>query len=197
MNSREQAGFTLLETLVALVVFGFLMAGLSQGLRFGIGAWQAQSHTLAARSDLDAADRTLRSLITRMDPGGVSGQPPAFKGTSNSLVFTTTLPQAADALATREADVMLAVNDTHQLQLLWLAHYHNRIRPAPLPERVMLLQDVDHLEIEYWPNPKNGWQREWAGPPIPRLIRIRIVFTGSGRKGLDIVIRPMRDRWRL
>jgi general secretion pathway protein J len=198
MSNRRQAGFTLLETLVTLVVLSLLMAGLAQGLRVSVSAWQRQTRTLAARGDLAAADSTLRTLIARMDPGGVSGQPPSFKGTSSSLVFTTTLPQGAGPLITTEADVRLAVDDGHELQLLWLPHYRNRILPAPLPGRVVLLRDVDHLEIAYWQEPKTGWQLEWAGSRLPKLIRIRIIFTrDSGRHGPDIVIMPMRDRWRL
>jgi general secretion pathway protein J len=187
----------LLEILVALVVLGFLMAGLVQGLRIGISTWHMQTRALAARGDLDAADRTLRTLMARMDPGGVSGRPSLFKGTSLSLVFTTKLPQASDNLATQDADVTVAV-DGNQLQLSWLAHYPYRTRPPPPPERVMLLRDVDHLEIAYWQRPNSGWQSEWAAPTLPRLIRIRIFFTrGTGRHGSEIMVMPMRDRWRL
>jgi general secretion pathway protein J len=197
MTQRKQAGFTLLEILVALVVLGFLVAGLAQGLRLGVSTWQAQARTQAARGDLDAADRTLRTLIARMDPGGVSGRPAIFKGTSHSLLFTTTLPQAADGLVSRGADVTLAVDDGHQLRLLWVPHYRNPLRPLP-PGRVTLLSDVDHLEIAYWRDPQAGWQPEWAGVTLPKLIRIHIVFTGaSGRHAPDVVVMPMRDRWRL
>jgi prepilin-type N-terminal cleavage/methylation domain-containing protein len=197
MSRGKQTGFTLLETLVTIVVLSFLMAGLVQGLRTGVTAWQTQTRKLAARGDLDAADRALRALIARMDPGGFSTQHPTFRGTSHNLVLTTTLPHSADALLTPEADVTLAVDDVHQLQLLWLPHYRTRIRPTPLPERVMLLRDVDHLEIAYWQDPKSGWQPEWAERALPKLIRIRVVFTrDSGRHAPDIVIMPMRDRWR-
>ncbi len=197
MSRRRQSGFTLLEMLVTLVVLGFLMAGIVQGLRVGIDVWQMQTRALAARGDLDAADRIMRTLIARMDPGGMSGRPATFRGTSLSLAFTTTLPQAADAMATREADVTLAVEE-HELRLLWLAHYRNRIQPAPLPERVVLLRDVDHLDIAYWKELGAGWQPEWVGSTLPKLIRIHVAYTGDGgRHGSDIVIMPMRDRWRL
>ncbi len=198
MNVRKQSGFTLLEVLVALAVFGLLIAGLVQGLRLGVNAWQAQARTLAARGDMDAADRTLRTLIERMDPGGVSGRPATFKGTARSLVFTTTLPQAADMMVTRAAVVTLAVDEGNRLELLWLPNYRYRIGPTPPPGRVTLLHDVDHVEMAYWHDPQAGWQSEWGGVVLPKLIRIRVVFTrGSGRHGYDIVIMPMRDRWRL
>lgn len=196
VNGGRQAGFTLLETLVALVVFGFLVSGLTQGLRFGVAAWQIQTRTLAARGDMDAAERTLRALVARMDPGGMSGRPALLKGTPRSLAFTAELPQAAGALVTRDAELSVAVNDRHELQLLWLEHVRNRTRPAPPPGRATLLHDVERLDILYWGDDATGWQPEWAGSPLPKLVRIRVVFThGSGRHGPDIVVMPMRDRW--
>jgi general secretion pathway protein J len=197
-SASKQAGFTLLEVLVALAVFGLLMAGLVQGLRLGVNAWQAQARTLVGRGDVEATDRTLRTLIERMDPGGVSGRPATFKGTARTLIFTTTLPQAAETVATRAAVVTLAVDEKNQLQLLWLPNYRYRIGPTPPPGRITLMRDVDHLEISYWHDPKAGWQSEWGGVTLPKLIRIRMVFTrDSGQHGYDIVIMPMRDRWRL
>jgi general secretion pathway protein J len=197
MQPNAQSGFTLLETLVALVVLGMLISGLTQGLRIGVSAWQTQRQGIAARSDLHGTDALLRTLVTGMDPGGVSGEPSIIVGTAHSLAFTSTLPQAADGSATREADLRLLVDDDHQLQLLWLTHVRNRIQPAPLPERATLLQQVDHLEIAYWKDARDGWLSKWTGPMLPRLIRFRIAFSDPGRRRMpDIVVSPMRDRWR-
>jgi general secretion pathway protein J len=195
MKKRKQAGFTLLETLVALVVLGFLMTGLVQGLRLGVVAWQMQSHKLAEQGDVDAADRTLRTLIARMDPGGFSPQRPTFVGNSHGLAFTASLPEAADALGAREADVTLGLSDSHDMQLLWVPHYRNRIAQPPTPDRVVLRHDVDHLELAYWQAAKTGWQPEWTERALPKLIRIRAVPSSGGQAGPDIVIAPMRSRW--
>ena len=194
----KHEGFTLLETLVALVVLAFLITGLVQGLQLGVRAWQAQMRSLAARGDLDAADNMLRIFFERMDPGGVSGRPPLFKGSQRRLVFTTTLPQAAEGFTATDVESSLSVDEAHRLQLFWLPRVRNRLGPPPPPSRVTLLNDVDHLELSYWQDSKEGWQQAWIGPSLPKLIRIRLIFVGaSGRHAPDIVIMPMRDRWRL
>jgi general secretion pathway protein J len=197
MRHGKQAGFTLLETLVALVVLGFLMTGLVQGLRLGVVAWQMQSRKLAEQGDADTSERTLRALIGRMDPGGFSPQKPTFAGNASGFGLTTSLPESAGALAVRDADVTLSVSENHDMQLLWVPHYRNRIGQPPPPERVVLRHDVDHLELAYWRGATPGWQPEWAERALPKLIRIRIVPTrAGGRLGPDIVIAPMRERWR-
>jgi hypothetical protein len=54
------------------------------------------------------------------------------------------------------------------------------------------------VEMAYWHDAQAGWQVEWGGVVLPKLIRIRMVFTRDSRRhGYDIVIMPMRDRWRL
>lgn len=197
MNKRNEAGFTLLETLVALVVLGFLTASLAGGIRFGVAAWQTQTQKIAERSDLDATDRTLRNLIAGMNPGGFSARGPAMAGTSRAIVFSTNLPQAADGMRTREADVTLNVDEGHRMLVQWLPHYRNRINQPPAPEHVVLRNEVDHLEIAYWQSAKAGWRSEWAESTLPKLIRIRVVPNRQGgHAGPDIVIATMRDRWR-
>jgi len=65
----RQSGFTLLELLAALVVLGLLMVAITQGVRFGVQAWQTQARTVDTQGDLLAVDRTLRGMIERADPG--------------------------------------------------------------------------------------------------------------------------------
>ncbi len=43
---RHQGGFTLLEMLVALTVLGFLMVGLNEGVRTGLGMWSRQARQI-------------------------------------------------------------------------------------------------------------------------------------------------------
>jgi prepilin-type N-terminal cleavage/methylation domain-containing protein len=61
--TRRDAGFTLLEMLVALVVFGLLMAGIAQAMRYGMTAWSAETRQAAAPETMSAVDGALRRLI--------------------------------------------------------------------------------------------------------------------------------------
>ena len=99
MKRQRDAGFTLLELLVALVVLGFVLAGLSGGVRYGLRAADTQARTLAERSELDAVDRAVRRLIEQMDPG-TARDGTGMQGTAGRLVFVSELP-VASGLATR------------------------------------------------------------------------------------------------
>src|ERR1051326_567357 len=60
---RHQRGFTLLEMLVALTVLGFLMVGLNEGVRTGLGMWSREARQIGSIAELDSTARILRSLL--------------------------------------------------------------------------------------------------------------------------------------
>jgi general secretion pathway protein J len=194
MKGGDTAGFTLLEVLVALVVFGFLMVGLSQGVRFGLAAWGRQERMLVQHGDLDAVDRVLRRVISQMDPGTRSDLP-QVEGTQARFAFTSALPAIADG---ESADMMLAVDSAHRFSLLWTPHLHaKRMVPPPPPRAEPLLDRVQTVQFAYWrANPNGGggsWVGGWEGKSLPALVRVRIVFPeGDRRHWPDIVAAPLR-----
>jgi len=188
------AGFTLLELLVALVVLGLVMVAVTQGIRFGVQAWQVQARTLAERGGLDAVDRMLRGLIERADPGSNFVRGTIFDGTPHGLAFITELPIPGDGRDAGQVDATLGVDGAHHLVLAWQAHDRRAIAPQA-PARHILLDEVD---LAYWApagGPAGaGWQPAWRGRALPGLVRIRLVFLpGSRQHYPDIVARPMRD----
>lgn len=183
----RQAGFTLLEIMVALVVFGFLMIGLTQGVHFGLRAWNGQARLMSQRGDLDAADRTLRGLITRMAPGSRTAPPDIF-GRPHGFAFTTTLPPGVPG-GVRHANVILTVDRHHDLVLRWTAHRHaTRLTGRPLIRETILLARVARVDFAYWHN--GHWLTTWAGRNPPALVRIRIRLVGTTWPA--IVVAPMR-----
>ena len=186
-----QSGFTLLEVLVALAVFGFLLLGLGRGVDFGLRVWTRQERSVAARSELDAVDRTLRNLVDRLDPNN------PVSGTPHSVGFTSTLPSMA-LLATGEADMAVGAepvaNGKPRLVLRWRSHLHAQIlAPRPPPETAALLEGIERFDVAYWRADDGGWADTWSGQVPPALIRFRILFpAGDARHWADIVVSPMR-----
>ncbi len=188
-------GFTLLELLVVLAVLGFLMVGLTQGLHLGIQLWNRQQQALDAVSEFDTTDRALRELIEQMDPGGRL-EMSDIDGTARTLHFITRLPEAADALPTRRAEVLLLVDRNHRLMLRWTPSLHATPLVPVVPAETELLRGVDHIEISYRAaTPAAGWQADWQNPVPPMLVRIHIAFARTdARIWPDIVASPLRER---
>jgi general secretion pathway protein J len=190
-------GFTLLEVLVSLVVLALIILGLSQGLRFGVLAFQHQAAIIDRAANLDAVDRTLRGLVEQVDPGN-RHDAPELAGTTQSMEFTSELPEgAAAALGSREAEIRILVDPAHRLLLRWVPYRHaTPAGPPSQPVDTVLLSQVDHVTISYWA--RSGpprWLSAWSGPQIPALIRIGLTFqAGTGINWPDIVASPQRNR---
>jgi general secretion pathway protein J len=188
----------LLEVLIALALCGLVMALVGQGLSLIMQAERAQARALDRRDQLDSVERTLRSLIERMDPGGVSGAAPAFTGQPHALAFTTSLPPTAAGQLTRLADVRLSLI-SHRLTIAWSPHLPNLIDPGANRHESVLLDETQRLDIDYWrPATDAGgtWVPSWTDRDVPRLIRIRIRLGGDADDFPAIVAGPGRDRWR-
>lgn len=186
-------GFTLLEILVALVVFGFVMSGLAQGVRFGFQAWGTQTRRLAQQGDMDAVDRALRRLIEGVDPGE-EDEPATLQGTAHAVSMLTRLPAGFDA-ADSQASVAVGVDGGGRLVLRAMPQPHaERLRPQAVIEAV-LLDHVDHIDISYYGETTHAWSTAWQAPVPPGLLRLRIVFPkGDPRHWPDLVVAPMQSR---
>jgi general secretion pathway protein J len=192
----SSSGFTLLEILVALVVFGFLMIGLTQGTQFGLQARARQTRMLDTYATMETTDHILRELIEQMDPGS-DDQPATMIGTGHGLSFVTTLPNGADRLQKPQVDAALLVDSAHRLLLRWRPRLHAiRFGAAPAAIDSELLDNVDHVDFAYWEQSgrKGGqWVDTWRGSPLPTLVRITLVFLpGEHRHWPEMIVAPMR-----
>lgn len=189
---RREAGFTLLELLVGLVVLGFILAGLSQGVRYGLRAADAQARLVDRSGELDSVDRALRRLLTEADPGRTRDGP-ALEGTEGRVGFVSVLPEAVTGFAGQQVDVALGVDAAHRLVLRWTPHLHaKRLGPVPAPREAEIMRGVERIELAYW---KDGWRATWGENTMPALVRLRVVFpAGDLRHWPDIVVAPLRGR---
>jgi general secretion pathway protein J len=195
-----QTGFTLLEVLVVLVVLGLLVVGLTQGVRAGLSMWDAQTRRVGETSELDAAARILRILLTGISvnpSGGVNpgaaGAPPEFEGRPDSLAFIGDLPNGLGS--TRRAEIKIELQ-RDRLVLSWTPRRHElSSAPPPKPVETELMRGVERLELAYWgapaPGQPPGWQAQWDGPSVPELVRVRLGFAkGDRRRWPDLIAAP-------
>ena len=193
----RQTGFTLLEVLVVLVVLGLLVVGLTQGVRAGLTMWDAQTRRVGETSELDAAARILRILLTGIaanpsggiSPGG-AGTTAEFEGRPDSLAFVGDLPTGIGS--TRRAQIKIELR-RERLVLSWTPRRHElSSAPPPKPVETELMGRVERLDIAYWGSPAPGqppgWQTQWDGPGLPDLVRVRLGFAkGDRRRWPDLI----------
>jgi len=193
MKARGPAGFTLLEILVVLVVFGLLLAGLSQTVRFGLAAWRHGARLSENKTDLEAVDRSLRSIIENFAPSEEASRP-AIVGAADNLTGLTMLQLPAGGLTPEQIEAGLAVSGT-RLVLRWRPHHHGEpLRPPPPPQETELMSGVARIAFAYWQR-SGVWSSTWKEPDLPLLIRIRLSFVGKNvEKWPDIVVAPLLTR---
>ena len=195
----KEAGFTLIEALVALFVFGLVAT-----LVLGVLSMQARAEsTLRGRIEAEdkvvLAQNTLRERMSAMrrlvDPRG--GDTAFFRGQSDRLEFIAPTFQAEGPRAlyrfrlqvvTGDRLVLYTLNERTSLQ----ATTSEARGWAPLE----LLDNVTRLEIGYFgPDRFTGadtWQLDWMSrTALPKLVRIRAVMgQGDVRRWPLLIVRP-------
>jgi general secretion pathway protein J len=183
---RHDAGYTLLEMLVALVVFGLVMAGIAQTFRFGLTAWSATTRNATRPEVLAAMDAALTQMIVQTLPGSMTGR-------ADGLALTTTLP-AGSGLPGGLADAAIVVAPDGDLVLRYTPHPPGiPLEPPPAPKVESLAEGVTALNVSYLV-PQIGaapaWSSSWSGDGLPLLVKIHLQFAG-GRNWPDLVAAPM------
>jgi general secretion pathway protein J len=189
----HQAGFTLLEVLATLAIFGMLLLVLGQGMQFGLQAWRGQTRAAAWPQEAETLDRTLRRLVTRSLSAEEMQQGLPIQGGPTTLVVIARLPrpQGGPPMPT---EARLQLDGTHRLMLFLLPRWNVRPVTPPVIEPMVLAERVERIEFAYWQEAEGGggaWLRAWPGPGVPALVRIHLVFPpGDPRHWPDIVAAP-------
>jgi general secretion pathway protein J len=194
---KAVAGFTLLETLVALVVLSLIVLGLAQGLRFGLLAWDHQAMAIDRAGSLDTTDRTLRQLIAGMIPGN-DPRIPAVLGTPTELRFTAVMPRMTPVGPVRLADVALRVDSMNRLILRWSPHLHAKLLSQPPIHEEVVLAGVRGLAVSYFQQATTkqpaGWVDRWQSADPPELVRIHFILADKQKHWPDIIVANMNER---
>jgi general secretion pathway protein J len=185
--AQRDAGYTLLEMMVALVVFGLIMAGIAQTFRFGLTAWSATTRNTVRPEALAAMDSALTQMIAQALPDSMTGRP-------DQLAFTTTLPAGA-GLPQGLADAAIMVAPGGDLILRYSQHPPGiPLAPMPPPQIEPLAQGVASLRVSYLVPQTGGapaWSSSWTGDGLPLLVKLHLQFA-DGQNWPDLVAAPIK-----
>ena len=189
---RACKGFTLLELLVVLAVFGFILAVLGSGVRFASRAVQSADRQRVAHDDLDPVQAALRALI---------GDARAIEGSSDEIKFVGPMPEA---LGLRGSfDISLTLFD-ERLVARWRPHRakgkddkDDDDDPPGTHGEAELAHGITDLSFAYYvagSDGKIGWHSTAPKRSGPRLVRVDVTLaSGDPRHWPDLVVAPGID----
>jgi general secretion pathway protein J len=194
-HARRDSGFTLIEVVVALVVLGFVLAGLGQATRFGMSAWTLETRLADTSAGLERMDRVLRRLVEQASAPAATDDKP-LTGEEHRMTLMTLLPDQPQTRPVRRAEVALGVDDRHRLVLRWRAHANAApLGPLPAPQEIVLAEGVERIDLAYRQAAADGgrWSKTWKESNLPALVQIHFVLANGRHRWPDMAVPTMLD----
>ncbi len=189
------AGFTLIEVIIALAIFGFVLVGLAQSLRFGMAARGVEDRLAGNAAQLERMDRVLRRLIEQASPPASTDDKP-FAGEEHRLTLMTLLPDEPQTATTRHAQVAIGVDDKNRLVLRWTPHPNAvAIGPAPRMQEIVLAEGVERIDLAYHAGTAEGgkWSKTWTDGPLPAVVQLHFVLPAGKHRWPDMQMPTLLD----
>lgn len=107
LDHCKESGFSLLDTLVALVVTAFVGVAATAAIFLAMRTYEGVRDTAARTTFLLDTDRTLRSLLDRLAVSSTERYQPSFSGTAAGFTLVSAGPEALLADSIRPISVRI------------------------------------------------------------------------------------------
>lgn len=178
----RQAGFTLLELLVAMTLMALVAAGLSSGIHFGTRVWERAEAGRQAWSERQATRLLLQRTLQRLIPQSLSQEATdttlLFLGDRAALRFVGPAPAESAPPGLYRMELALMPADSGlDLVFRWQPYSGEPLRsPLDTAERRVLLHGLDDAAFAYFGSREEGWLSAWGRRvDLPRLVRLDYV----------------------
>jgi len=197
MKRRNADGFTLIETVISLVLLSFITIIGYQGLIFGVNQWRNGHDKMQFQYDYHQAIGWMRDKlgsaekVTRIDR---DDRVYLFEGMRNSVSFVARYDR------TRRGGLYVSKVFFDELDhSIYVSYYlHHPDIAASIdgdaPERVALLANVAAIRFSYYGrklgSKKKGWHDSWHNQnSLPQLLKLEIeTVDGVNRQSLISVL---------
>lgn len=203
-TTKPDAGFSLIETIVALTLLAAMLAMVPGTLRLASRAWQAQdgmdriSRIASARAALTHHLRQAMPLA-RTDTDAVSGSID-FTGAPDAVAFVAPAPQSAASSglvayrlhrtpplgAGRAGDLVMTMQPR-------AGSAGDVATPSGVARSAVILEDVTDLSLRYFGAAERGgagiWQDQWRERTrLPELVEVSIAIRGAAGLQREVVV---------
>lgn len=194
MRMRD-AGYTLIELLVALLILGMVSVMMFEGVSAGRRVWEGADAANARGETISGAQMLLRSRLERAMPVTRYDKIPTyadFFGASNGVNFLSPARDIDGTQGLIRYTLQLAPNG----DLVLSALSDLAIDPKAAGNPLVLLHNVQQLDIAYFgvapPDKDPAWHDQWQQKPaLPLLMRVRVEFPPEDpRAWPELLIKP-------
>jgi prepilin-type N-terminal cleavage/methylation domain-containing protein len=110
-ESMKDAGYTLVELLVVLLLCSFIALAVGGGLHFGTRVWEASETGVQSAARVDSAQTLLRELIAAATPVTRDGEV-VFDGDPSHVAFEAPAPRALKSAGLVKVDIAADSRDS-------------------------------------------------------------------------------------
>lgn len=205
MMRKRQAGLTLLEMLIALLLMSMLLVLLFGGLRLASRSWDAGASYTDNVAQTQLVESFLRRKISEVFPFRIKTSPSqpnavflGYGAGAHTLQFVAPMPAAGVRGGLYILRVGLAPSKKGQALMLWrtpVGASDAAASDAGTDAPVMLADHVAELNFSYFgvqagSNAPPAWYPEWPDPTrAPQLVRMRLTLA-DGRQWPELVVAP-------
>jgi general secretion pathway protein J len=196
----REAGFTLVELLVALALFSLLVTLLFDNVRGGVQAWRHGSQYAEDLGRRANVQDSLRRLIGNLYPMAVadSGGVPRidFEGSNEFISFLGSAPIVVSAGGQFRYKVFIEQQQGRMDLVMSATPALADPGDASAPTKAVLMADIAQAEFTYFGDAPNErrlrWQDGWRlRADIPKLVRVRVSFRSEdARSWPELLIAP-------
>jgi general secretion pathway protein J len=170
------AGFTLLELIIAITILPLIILIIGNGFRLGMNAWEKGENETVWTQRFRVLSGVLSQQIKSAYPYGVEVDEERvilFEGTSDSIMFVTTLTDAGYG-------GFKWVRYFHKDGTLF--HKEGRLPDKKLMEKIsgdeeVVDTDIEEISFTYLSLEDKEWQESWDnGDKLPGAVRVKISY---------------------
>lgn len=196
-DNKDQAGFTLVELMVAIMLLGMLTTALYAGLSFGTRAWHKAAESSALLAQIASAQITLADTLSRAHPLMLrpAGQEASidFDGDADQVTFLAPAPEGVAPGGFARTNFRLEYDGD---DFALVSYAQPELAGPGIRVRSILLRHVQNFALSYLsvehPGEPGQWLSSWRNRVrLPALIKIQLSLDGrNAPRWPDLIIQP-------